>query len=77
MYGKDRAHFTINNQREVVVCISKKLGGLCGNDYWFIGGERCFTDPRGRSLIRPRTRNAPAMRSSSARFLPPQLFRLD
>jgi hypothetical protein len=56
--GEGRPQFTINNQKAVHECITRRLCGLCGrrltrNEVWFIGGPRCFTDPNGAFVDPP------------------------
>ena len=56
-----RPHFTVNDAVKVARCVSKRLCGLCGKrmgeQVHFIGGRRCFTDPRGAFVDPPSHRD--------------------
>lgn len=60
-----RPHFTVSSHERVAVAAKKRLCGLCGGKLkdgaWFIGGSRCFEDPRGAFID-------PAMHEECARY---------
>jgi hypothetical protein len=58
MRDKDgKAHFTINDIRQVAQCVNKRLCAICGKritgGFWFVGGSRCFLHEDGAFLDPP------------------------